>query len=332
MSMRRTGWAMHVLVTGGAGFIGSHLVERLLAEGHTVTVLDDFSGGRPENLAAVLDHPRLRLLRGDVTDPHILSAALDGIDAVFHLAAVVGMPRVLADPLRTLQVNVLGTERVLAACAQRGLPICLASSSEVYGKGVRWPAAEDNDLRLGPPTSPRWAYAVSKLLDEHLALAWARHGLPVRIVRYFNVYGPRADPAGYGYVIARFMDQALRGEPLTVYGDGRQTRSFIYVSDAVEGTLRAGTHPAAVGKIFNIGRAEEISIRELAEKVRTITGRPLPIRFVPLPEAYGPGFEDLPRRVPDVRQARTLLGFEARVTLEEGLKRTWEWWQACRRV
>lgn len=332
MSMRRAGWAMHVLVTGGAGFIGSHLVERLLAEGHTVTVLDDFSGGRPENLAAVLDHPRLRLLRGDVTDPHILSAALDGIDAVFHLAAMVGMPRVLADPLRTLQVNVLGTERVLAACAQRGLPICLASSSEVYGKGIRWPAAEDDDLRLGPPTSPRWAYAVSKLLDEHLALAWARHGLPVRIVRYFNVYGPRADPAGYGYVIARFMDQALRGEPLTVYGDGRQTRSFIYVSDAVEGTLRAGTHPAAVGKIFNIGRAEEISICELAEKVRTITGRPVPIRFVPLPEAYGPGFEDLPRRVPDVRQARTLLGFEARVTLEEGLKRTWEWWRACRRV
>lgn len=323
---------MHVLVTGGAGFIGSHLVERLLAEGHTVTVLDDFSGGRPENLAAVLDHPRLRLLRGDVTDPHIRSAALDGIDMVFHLAAVVGVPRVLADPLRTLQVNVLGTERVLAACAQRGLPICLASSSEVYGKGVRWPAAEDDDLRLGPPTSPRWAYAVSKLLDEHLALAWARHGLPVRIVRYFNVYGPRADPAGYGYVIARFLDQALRGEPLTVYGDGRQTRSFIYVSDAVEGTLRAGTHPAAVGKIFNIGRAEEISIRELAEKVRTITGRPVPIRFVPLPEAYGPGFEDLPRRVPDVRQARTLLGFEARVTLEEGLKRTWEWWRACRRV
>lgn len=323
---------MHVLVTGGAGFIGSHLVERLLAEGHTVTVLDDFSGGRPENLAAVLDHPRLRLLRGDVTDPHILSAALDGIDAVFHLAAVVGVPRVLADPLRTLQVNVLGTERVLAACAQRGLPICLASSSEVYGKGVRWPAAEDDDLRLGPPTSPRWAYAVSKLLDEHLALAWARHGLPVRIVRYFNVYGPRADPAGYGYVIARFLDQALRGEPLTVYGDGRQTRSFIYVSDAVEGTLRAGTHPAAVGKIFNIGRAEEISIRELAEKVRTITGHPVPIRFVPLPEAYGPGFEDPPRRVPDVRQARTLLGFEARVTLEEGLKRTWEWWRACRRV
>ena len=321
---------MHVLVTGGAGFIGSHLVERLLAEGHTVTVLDDFSGGRPENLAAVLDHPRLRLLRGDVTDPHIRSAALDGIDTVFHLAAVVGVPRVLADPLRTLQVNVLGTERMLAACAQRGLPICLASSSEVYGKGVRWPAAEDDDLRLGPPTSPRWAYAVSKLLDEHLALAWARHGLPVRIVRYFNVYGPRADPAGY--VIARFLDQALRGEPLTVYGDGRQTRSFIYVSDAVEGTLRAGTHPAAVGKIFNIGRAEEISIRELAEKVRTITGRPVPIRFVPLPEAYGPGFEDLPRRVPDVRQARTLLGFEARVTLEEGLKRTWEWWRACRRV
>lgn len=323
---------MHVLVTGGAGFIGSHLVERLLAEGHTVTVLDDFSGGRPENLAAVLDHPRLRLLRGDVTDPHILSAALDGIDTVFHLAAVVGVPRVLADPLRTLQVNVLGTERVLAACAQRGLPICLASSSEVYGKGVRWPAAEDDDLRLGPPTSPRWAYAVSKLLDEHLALAWARHGLPVRIVRYFNVYGPRADPAGYGYVIARFMDQALRGEPLTVYGDGRQTRSFIYVSDAVEGTLRAGTHPAAVGKIFNIGRAEEISIRELAGKVRAITGRPVPIRFVPLPEAYGPGFKDPPRRVPDVRQARTLLGFEARVTLEEGLKRTWEWWRACRRV
>ncbi|WP_376793475.1 NAD-dependent epimerase/dehydratase family protein [Thermoflexus sp.] len=323
---------MHVLVTGGAGFIGSHLVERLLADGHTVTVLDDLSGGRRENLAPVGDHPRLRLIVGDVTDPAALGAAFEGVELVFHLAAVVGIPRVLADPLRMIRVNVGGTERVLEACAARGVPVCVASSSEVYGKGIRWPAAEDDDLRLGPPTVPRWAYAVSKLLDEHLALAWARRGLSVRVVRYFNVYGPRADPQGYGYVIARFMEQAWRGEPLTVYGDGRQTRSFIYVEDAVEGTLRAGVLPAAAGHVLNIGHPEEISILALAEKVRAITGRSVPIRFLPLAEVYGPDFEEVPRRVPDVSKARALLGFEARVTLDEGLQRTWEWWQACQRV
>lgn len=323
---------MRALVTGGAGFIGSHLVERLLAEGHAVIVLDDLSGGRIENLARVRDHPRLQVIVGDVRDPAALHAAVDAAEVVFHLAAVVGVPRVLADPLRVIRVNVEGTERVLEACAARGIPVCIASSSEVYGKGVRWPAAEGDDLRLGPPTVPRWAYAVSKLLDEHLAMAWARRGLPVSVVRYFNVYGPRADPQGYGYVVARFMDQALRGEPLTVYGDGQQTRSFLYVEDAVEGTLRAGTLPAAFGQIWNIGGSEEITILALAEKVRAITGRPVPIRFLPLPEVYGPDFEEVPRRIPDVSKARALLGFEARVTLDEGLQRTWEWWRTCRRV
>jgi len=322
---------MRVLVTGGAGFIGSHLVERLLQEGHLVIVLDNLSGGGLENLQAVRDHPRLRLLIGDVTDPVALRHALEGAEWVFHLAAVVGVPRVLSDPLQTMRVNIWGTEMVLRACAERGLPVCLASSSEVYGKGVRWPAVEEDDLRLGPPTAPRWIYAVSKLLDEHLAMTWARRGLRVSIVRYFNVYGPRADPEGYGYVIARFMDQALRGEPLTVYGDGRQTRSFIYVEDAVEGTMRAGFFPVAAGSIFNIGRAEEISIRELAEKVRAITGRLVPIRSLSLPEVYGPDFEETPRRVPDTSRARTLLDFEARVTLDEGLRQTWEWWRECRR-
>ncbi|MCS7351500.1 NAD-dependent epimerase/dehydratase family protein [Thermoflexus sp.] len=323
---------MRVLVTGGAGFIGSHLVERLLAEGYEVTVLDDLSGGQLGNLSGVRDHPRLRVIVGDVRDPAALRMALGGVEAVFHLAAVVGVPRVLADPVRTIQVNVEGTQRVLEACAERGISVCVASSSEVYGKGVHWPAAEGDDLRLGPPTSLRWAYAVSKLLDEHLALAWARHGLRVSVVRYFNVYGPRADPHGYGYVIARFMDQALRGEPLTVYGDGRQTRSFIYVTDAVEGTLRAGLLPAAFGHIFNIGCAEEISILDLAEKIRAVTGCQVPIRFLSFSEVYGPEFEEIPRRVPEVSRARALLGFEARVTLDEGLQRTWEWWRTCRRV
>ncbi len=323
---------MRVLVTGGAGFIGSHLVERLLAEGYSVTVLDDLSGGRLENLRDVRDHPGLRVIIGDVRDPAALQAALAGVEVVFHLAAVVGIPRVLADPLRAIRVNVEGTERVLEACAERGISVCVASSSEVYGKGVRWPAAEGDDLQLGPPMASRWAYAVSKLLDEHLAMAWARRGLRVSVVRYFNVYGPRADPHGYGYVIARFMDQALRGEPLTVYGDGRQTRSFIYVMDAVEGTLWAGLSPAASGHIFNIGHPEEISILALAEKVRAITGSRVPIRFLPLSEVYGPEFEEVPRRVPDVSKARVLLGFEARVTLDDGLQRTWEWWRTCRRV
>lgn len=323
---------MRVLVTGGAGFIGSHLVERLLAEGYSVTVLDDLSGGRLGNLGDVRDHPGLRVIIGDVRDPAVLQAALEGVGVVFHLAAVVGVPRVLADPLRAIRVNVEGTERVLEACAERGISVCVASSSEVYGKGVRWPAAEGDDLRLGPATVPRWAYAVSKLLDEHLAMAWARRGLRVSVVRYFNVYGPRADPHGYGYVIARFMDQILRGEPITVYGDGQQTRSFIYVMDAVEGTLRAGLSPVAFGHIFNIGHSEEISILALAEKIRAIARSRVPIRFLPLSEVYGPDFEEVPRRVPDVSKARVLLGFEARVTLDDGLQRTWEWWRTCRRV
>ncbi|WP_376788524.1 NAD-dependent epimerase/dehydratase family protein [Thermoflexus sp.] len=323
---------MRALVTGGAGFIGSHLVERLLAEGYSVTVLDDLSGGRLENLDGVRDHPGLRVIVGDVRDRAVLQAALEKVEIVFHLAAVVGVPRVLADPLRAIRVNVEGTERVLEACAERGISVCMASSSEVYGKGVRWPAGEADDLQLGPPTVARWAYAASKLLDEHLAMAWARRGLRVSVVRYFNVYGPRADPHGYGYVIARLMDQALRGEPLTVYGDGRQTRSFIYVEDAVEGTLRAGWLPVAFGQIFNIGHPEEISILALAERIRLISGSRAPIRFLPFSEVYGPDFEEVPRRVPDVSKARVLLGFEARVTLDDGLQRTWEWWRTCRRV
>lgn len=321
---------MRVLVTGGAGFIGSHLVERLLEEGYEVTILDDLSGGQLGNLDRVRDHPCLRVIIGDVRDMTALWTALDGVEAVFHLAAVVGIPRVLADPIRTIQVNVEGTKRVLEACAARGIPVCIASSSEVYGKGVRWPAVEEDDLRLGPPTSLRWAYAASKLLDECLAMAWARQGMRISVVRYFNVYGPRADPYGYGYVIARFMDQAARGEPLTVYGDGHQTRSFIYVADAVEGTLRAGLWPVAYGHIFNIGCPYEISILDLAEKIRSVTGCRIPIRFLPISEVYGSDFEEISRRVPETSKARALLGFEARVTLDEGLQRTWEWWQKCR--
>ncbi len=318
---------MRALVTGGAGFIGSHLVDALLAQGYEVVALDDFSQGNEENIAHNFSNPSFCLVRGDVTDAPLLERLVRESDVVYHLAAVVGVYYVLKDPLRTIRVNVLGTELVLEFAHRYGKRALVASSSEVYGKRRKALLKESDDGTFGPPEATRWCYALTKSLDEHLALAYHRSGLEVSVVRYFNAYGPRLDPRGYGSVVARFISQALAGEPITVYGDGSQTRSFTYVTDTVRGTILAATLPQAVGKIFNIGNGREISILELARLVKEKTGSRSPIVLIPYDKAYGPNFEEAWRRCPDTSRAEKLLGFKAEVSLEEGLEKTIKWFK-----
>ncbi len=315
------------LVTGGAGFIGSHVVDALVAAGGRAVVLDDLSQSSGENLAVYAGDDRVRLIDGSILDARAVAEAMEGCTHLFHLAAVIGVRYVVDDPLRGILTNVRGTEIVLAEAARRGVRTVLASSSEVYGRGLRSPLAEDDDCLIGPTHVPRWSYALSKGLDEHLALAYHRqHGLPVSVVRYFNIYGPRCLPGGYG-VIARFCERILTGQPLIVHGDGEQSRSFTYVADAVRGTVLAGTMEAANGQVFNIGSSRETTIRALADLVRGAAGVSAPLEFIPHAQEYGPGFEDTRRRVPAVDKAARLLGFRAEIGLEEGLRHTLDWWR-----
>ncbi|HXT37554.1 MAG TPA: NAD-dependent epimerase/dehydratase family protein [Chloroflexota bacterium] len=320
---------MKALVTGGAGFIGSHLVDALLAEGHQVRVLDDFSTGKRANLTP---QPHLTIVEGSVTDPRLVAAAIEDCQAVYHLAAAIGVRYVMDDALSGIAVNVRGTEEVLAASARVGARVVIASSSEVYGKGrsgADWqPFREDGDSIIGPTHVTRWWYALAKGLDEHLAFAYHRQrDLPVSAVRYFNIYGPRCDPGGYG-VLARFISQALKAEPLTVFGDGEQTRSFTYVDDAVRATILAGARPTAVGEAFNVGSSAEMSINAAASAVLHLTNSPSAIHYLKHVDVFGGNFEDTRRRVPDIAKAERLLGFTARVDIVEGIRRTMDWWRA----
>jgi UDP-glucose 4-epimerase len=249
------------------------------------------------------------------------------VDQVYHLAAAVGVKHIVDDPLGCIHTNVNGTSVVLEKAARYGKRTVIASSSEVHGKSAEAPLAEDGDCLLGPPTVRRWSYALSKAIDEHLALAYARNGLQVSIVRYFNSYGPRLDARGYGSVVARFIFQAQQGQPITVYGDGQQTRCFTYVDDTVRGTLLAGTLQEALGKVFNIGSDQEISVNELAETIRDHASSSSEITHQPFRCAFGDGFEETRRRVPDVRRAAETLGFRAEIPLDEGLRRTTAWFR-----
>ncbi len=316
---------MRALVTGGAGYIGSNLVDDLLSRDYEVVVLDDFSLGKRENVIHNLPNPSFRLLEGSITDPAIVSRAMEGCGLVFHLAARVGTKYIVDDPLRGILVNVNGTETVLKEAYRRKIRVLLASTSEIYGKSEAIPFREDGDRLLGSTSVARWSYSTAKALDEHMALAYSREGLHVSIVRYFNSYGPRVDPIGYGSVIAKFITQALTGKPLTVHGNGSQTRCFTFVKDTVEGTIVAATTPQALGEVFNIGCKRESSLSNLASLVRAITGSSSPITNIAYSEVFGPHFEDTPRRVPDVEKTRRVLGFEARVPLEEGLRLTVDW-------
>jgi UDP-glucose 4-epimerase len=311
---------MRALVTGGAGFIGSHLAQRLLAGGAEVWVLDDLSTGQRRNLLSVAEHPRFRFVEGSVLDRPLVEELAVASDAVYHLAAAVGVRRIIEQPRRSIEVNLHGTENVLAT-APRGARVLIASTSEVYGKNDSPGLREDADAVYGATSVSRWLYAVTKAADEHLALAYAREtGLAVVAVRLFNTIGPR-QTGQYGMVVPRFVGQALRGEPITVYGDGQQTRCFTYVDDAVTAMCALMAHPAAAGEVFNVGQPREVTIDALAQRVLDLTGSASPIVHVPYDQVYSQGFEDMRRRVPDVSKLRRYTGFAPAITLDEALAR-----------
>ncbi|MFH1266495.1 MAG: NAD-dependent epimerase/dehydratase family protein [Planctomycetota bacterium] len=312
---------MRYLVTGGAGFIGSHLVEALLGAGHEVLVLDDFSTGRQENLTHLEPCDRLEVVRASVTDTDLVRDCVPSVDGVFHLAAAVGVRLIIDEPVKTIETNVEGTTSVLEACARHEKPVLVTSTSEVYGKSEKVPFSEADDAVIGPPTFRRWGYAASKALDEFLALAhWHQSRLPVVIVRLFNTVGPR-QTGRYGMVIPRFVRQALLGEPITVYGDGRQTRCFCHVGDVVGALTRLFGMPESRGEVFNVGSDEEVSIHALATTIRSMTESRSEIRLVPYAEAFGSSaFEDMLRRVPDLAKVRRLIGYEPRHSLEAILR------------
>jgi UDP-glucose 4-epimerase len=321
--------AMKVLITGGAGFIGSHLADGLLHEGAAVTVLDNLSTGYRTNVEHNLGSARFHFVEGDILDKEVMEPLIQQHDLVCHLAAIVGVRRVLADPLQSIVQSIGGTEIVLALARRYDRRVLFASSSEVYGKSARIPFAEDDDRLLGSTRFARWSYATAKALDEHLCLAYYAQGLPVSIVRYFNAYGPRMDAKGYASDVATFIGQALADQPLTIHHDGQQTRCFTYVTDTVRGTILAATRHEALGEVFNIGSQREISVLELARLVRQLTGSATEPVFVPYSEAFGASFEAVPRRVPDTSKAARLLGFRAVVPLEQGLRETIAWFQSC---
>ena len=311
----------NVLITGGAGFIGSHLAEKLLAQGKKVFVLDNLSTGRKENIAHLLSNKNFVFCKGDVLNKRAVKSITQGVDEIYHLAAAVGVKNVMERPLESLIVNIKGTEVVLDAAEPKKTPVFIASSSEIYGKNTRTPFREDEDRLYGPVQNYRWGYAFSKSVDEFLALAYFREkGLPVRIARFFNTVGPRQTGA-YGMVIPRFVKSALAGEDIVVYGNGLQTRSFGYVEDVVDAVVKIMAHPKSLGDVYNIGSNEEISINELAKKIIALTGSRSKIVHIPYEEAYGEGYEDMMRRCPDISKIKNLIGYKPKYRLEETIKK-----------
>ena len=307
------------LVTGGAGFIGSHLVRELLDAGHSVTVLDNLSTGRMANIDAYRDHPRFRFAIDTITNEVVLDRLASDADVIVHLAAAVGVQLIVEQPVHTIETNVMGTELLLRAALRYRARVLLASTSEVYGKGVDIPFREEDDVLLGPTTRNRWGYAASKMIDEFLGLAyWSEYGLPVTVTRFFNTVGP-GQTGRYGMVVPRFVSQAIRGEDLTVFGDGTQRRCFCDVRDVVRALVALAETGEAAGQVVNIGGDEEISIGDLAQKVIDRTGSSSGIRRIPYSEAYAPGFEDMQRRVPALDKIRELIGWEREYDLDRTL-------------
>jgi len=305
------------LLTGGAGFIGSHLAERLLELGHEVQVLDNLSTGSIDNITHLKGRAGFSYVIDTVTNEPLLAEMIDQCDVVFHLAAAVGVKLIVEQPVHTIETNVHGTEVVLKHANKKKKLVIIASTSEVYGKSADVPFREGADLVLGATVKHRWAYACSKLIDEFLALAyWKEKKLPIVIVRLFNTVGPR-QTGQYGMVLPTFVRQALAGQPITVFGDGTQSRSFTYVADVVDALVKLAQEPRAVGEVFNIGNTEEVTIRDLAERVKRTTGSASAVQFIPYDEAYEAGFEDMPRRVPDITKVGQLIGYQPRLDLDE---------------
>ena len=306
-----------ILITGGAGFIGSHLAERLLADGHSVVVIDDLSTGCKGNVCHLQKNPNFTFVVGSILDETLMAPLVSECDMIYHLAAAVGVFLVVHSPVRTIETTSGGTNTVLKLAWLAKKKILLASSSEVYGKRAEVPFREDDDLVLGPPNKGRWSYACSKLLDEFLALAYHRErGLPVVIARFFNIVGPR-QVGRYGMVVPRFVQQARDGGPITIFGDGTVTRSFTHVADAVGCITRLAAEPKAEGQVVNVGNDREVSINELAQTVREIVNPKAEIKRIPYEQAYAEGFEDLPRRVPDISKARELVGYRPTHSLDD---------------
>ncbi|MCB2127854.1 MAG: GDP-mannose 4,6-dehydratase [Rhodobacteraceae bacterium] len=308
---------MRVLITGGAGFIGSHLAERLVADGHSVTALDDLSTGRRENVASLAGHNRFRLVEGTILDPEVVGRLTDEADVIFHLAAAVGVKLIMDEPSRSILTNVGGTETVLKAALKDKKPTFIASTSEVYGKATKFPFSEDDDLTIGATKNLRWSYASAKQLDEFLTLAYVREAaLPAVILRFFNTTGPR-QTGRYGMVLPNFVQAALEGRPLMVHGTGQQSRCFGHVADVVEALVRLMNTPSARGQVFNVANDQEVTIRQLAETVIRMTGSQSEIQLIPYSDVYPEGFEDMARRLPDVSRLERAIGFRPRRPLAE---------------
>jgi nucleoside-diphosphate-sugar epimerase len=315
---------MKILITGGAGFLGSHLTDAFLDRGDEVFILDT---GMTIKVKHRMGHPMLHFVRDSVFNEAILEGLIARVDLVYHLAAVVGVEHYVGDPYHVLNVNVNGTQNVLKHCFKHGKRVVFSSTSEVYGRNSQIPWSEDDDRVLGSTRIDRWCYSTSKAVGEHFCFAYAKMGLKTTVVRYFNVYGPRLDAIDVGRVITIFLGQALRNEPVTVIGDGSQTRCFTYISDAIEATMQAGLREEAVGEIFNIGDDREYTIRELAEHLIRIAGSKSVIRYVPQETIYGSSYEDIPRRIPNVDRMTRMLGVTAKVPLDEGLRQTVEYFR-----
>ena len=308
---------MHILITGGAGFIGSHLSERLLKEGHSITVLDDLSTGTLENLANIRGDDRLTFVEGSVLDVNLVNRLVDAADAVFHLAAAVGVKLIMEEPSRSILTNITGTENVLKAAIPGKKLTFIASTSEVYGKSAKYPFREDDDLTIGATVNLRWSYACTKTLDEFLALSYAHEvDLPVVVLRFFNTTGPR-QTGRYGMVLPNFVTQALNGDPITIHGTGEQSRCFSHVKDVVESLVRLMDTPEARGQVFNIGGDQEVTIKGLAERVVALADSRSEITYIPYEQVYPHGFEDMARRLPDTSKLFKAVGFRPETSLDD---------------
>lgn len=308
---------MRFLITGGAGFIGSHLSERLLARGDEVHIIDDLSTGSIENIQRFKSNPNFHYYIDSITNQQLTAELVDLCDTIFHLAAAVGVKLIVESPVRTIETNIRGTEIVLELAAKKNKRVLITSTSEVYGKRIHIPFNENDDLVMGPTNKGRWAYACSKAIDEFLAIAyWKEKNVPTVIARLFNTVGPR-QTGRYGMVIPNFVRQALDGQPLTVYGDGQQTRCFTHVQDAIGALIGIAEHPDATGEVYNIGSTHEVTILELAERIKEKTGSKSAIQFVPYEEAYEEGFEDMMRRVPDLAKIHGLIGYAPKFGLDQ---------------
>ena len=313
------------LITGGAGFIGSHLAEAALTQGHRVLVLDDLSSGNVENLSQIRSNPAFEFVPDSVANEYVLAELVDRADIVFHLAATVGVFNIIESPVATILNNIGGTEAVLKMAAKKRKTVLVVSTSEVYGKSQSIPFREDGDLVSGPTSKSRWSYASSKIVDEFLALAyWREQKVPTIVVRPFNCMGPR-QTGRYGMVVPRFIDQAVSGSNVTVYGTGQQSRSFTYVSDIVQWMLALAQNSKAVGEVFNLGNPNEITMTDLAKRIITITGSSSGIEYISYEQAYEHGFEDIDRRIPDITKVTEVTGYHPTVGLDEALRRTCDW-------